>query len=493
MVLDGIRDQFAGHFISGLQAMLPNDPHATTISNRQQLRDNIDRIWANIPTEQRRPIALCIWSKHLLPHVNSEWHIEPGSAENNLNIKELMLRRKAPNNDAFRYSWLQNQQGSILAALKGGLFKLRIEFGIEGRLNNPERISRGDLLSLGYHATNPLAFELSVWLGSSLERNGQYFYHTDEDAQVSLQPGQHTYKRFLTISQDWPAANYNLEGQIWYGFRSDPSRSIALVQSWEQHLQIIDAPVAHISLPAILQSQQIHSKGDMPKNTDESMVPSGSNYARGTLSKADVPEVPDHFDEGIIREHLARIADSALLDQYVQRLRNRFTTSNQRAIIDHYISLYKKGSELVQARVKLQSTAHEGVIKQKELEVKLAELEANQEEHLYRKDKAVYKRQNVNREFEQPESSPGQNEEAKMEAARQRYKRDIRFKVDLKAGKRPYTVAALQQWRKEELVTIHHDATLSPSERIERCDAVEDAYQQEMKRLDRDINIFEDE
>lgn len=83
-------------------------------------------------------------------------------------------------------------------------------------------------------------------------------------------------------------------------------------------------------------------------------------------------------------------------------------------------------------------------------------------------------------------------DEIKMVAARERFKQDIRFQVDLSAGKKLYAHEALQQWKKDERNRILYDQSLTPHEREKLFDALEEAYVEEENRIRTDMAVYEE-
>jgi hypothetical protein len=484
LVLDGLRDNFSKHFINGLRAMLPDDHRTQSISDRNLLRNNFNHIWEETPVLSRRPLALCIWWKYLLPNVNTKWNVKPGNAETFLDRIEFIMRRETAKQDSVRYHWLEDIEGPILGSVKRGLFRLRLEYGIEGKVNNPQRLERGQRLTVRYHITSPLAFDLPVWLGANLEQDGQYFYHTNEDAETTLRPGEHSYDRFLTISRDWQCGNYKLQAEVWYGFCSAPSRSIALSTMTEHHVQVIE----ELATPISTAIKSVFRRTTSTSSREERMPQKGQGdeslafYKGGTMSGIEMPEVPDRFEESLIRDHLARIANTPVFGQYIAKLRSRFTSRNQSAIIDHYIELYRKGTELVHAKNRLQQAVDEGVIKGKQTEVELEKLDADKEEHITRKEETFYKRQNIGREPQQdlPQKSA---DEMKREQAEERNRQSIRYHIETRVGKNFNTLAELQRWRKDKRRAILDDESLTRDEREELLDQMDSDYETVKEQL----------
>jgi len=228
----------------------------------------------------------------------------------------------------------------------------------------------------------------------------------------------------------------------------------------------------------------------------EAIAPHRSTHTEAMMHKI---EVPDYFDEQRISQDLAKLADTpGVFAKYIERARSRFTKASQKAILEHYIGLYQTGKRVVEARVEFERAKstykqleYEDEIKRTEKEARLAELDADKEEHLLRKDKAVHQRKNLGNE--QSETPQTNEAEQKMEAAQRRARLDIRHKVALKAGERFYTLAEWQRWRKEKRREVRNDKELSEDEQDELLDQIEDIYHEQVKSLKADVGIYEEQ
>jgi hypothetical protein len=209
-------------------------------------------------------------------------------------------------------------------------------------------------------------------------------------------------------------------------------------------------------------------------------------------------EVPDYFDEQRISQDLARLADTpGIFAKYVERARSRFTKASQQAILEHYIGLYRTGKQAVEARVEFERAKstykqleYEDEIKRTEKEARLAELDADKEEHLLRKERAVHQRKSIGND--QSAASQKSEDEQKMEAAQRRARLDIRHKVELKAGEKFYTLAEWQRWRKDKRREVRNDSTLTEDEQDALLDQIEDIYQNQIRSLKADMSLYEE-
>src|ERR1051325_5645388 len=100
---------------------------------------------------------------------------------------------------------------------------------------------------------------------------------------------------------------------------------------------------------SISQEQMQNQRHESAQQTSrEARLPSRSAYPEAIMHKI---EVPDYFDEHRINQDLARLANTpGMLAKYIERARSRFTKKSQRAILEHYITLYKTGKQVVDAR-----------------------------------------------------------------------------------------------------------------------------------------------
>lgn len=232
-----------------------------------------------------------------------------------------------------------------------------------------------------------------------------------------------------------------------------------------------------------------------PAKAQEALIPSRLMNSERRMQKI---EVPDYFDEQRISQDLAKLADSpGVFAKYIERARSRFTKSSQKAILEHYITLYQTGKRVVDARTDLERSKstykqleYEDEIKRTEKEARLAALDAEKEEHLLRKERAAHERKNIGADLT---GTPQKNEdEEKMEAAQRRARLDIRHTVELKAGEKFYTLAEWQRWRKEKRREVRNNAELSEDEKDELLDQIEDIYHDQMKNLKAGVDIYEE-
>ena len=205
-------------------------------------------------------------------------------------------------------------------------------------------------------------------------------------------------------------------------------------------------------------------------------------------------QVPDYFDEQRISQDLARLADTpGVLAKYVERARSRFTKASQRAILEHYISLYETGKRTIDSRTALERSKntykqleYEHEIKRTEKEVRLEELEADREEHRTRKAKAIHERTQLDRE----EQSPKQTEDEKQ-FHRYRSKRlvDVQEKLFEQIERAAYERIKSTKLHKQLTLQIDRDTELTADDKYELRRWLDRIFEERKK----DAGIFVEE
>lgn len=95
----------------------------------------------------------------------------------------------------------------------------------------PEQPIRGSRIVLEYLLESKIE-ALRVWFGANLYRDDKYYYNVDEDSEQILVRGRQVHQRYLSIPPDIEPGTYTLQAEVWFGERSNPQRSIALVTRW---------------------------------------------------------------------------------------------------------------------------------------------------------------------------------------------------------------------------------------------------------------------
>lgn len=92
-----------------------------------------------------------------------------------------------------------------------------------------QTVKRGTQITLEYVIESKLEAPLEVWLGANLNRNGgQSLYDTSQDKNITLEPGQCSYTRSLTVVPNASPGKYNLSVEVWLGTRADAKNSVVL-------------------------------------------------------------------------------------------------------------------------------------------------------------------------------------------------------------------------------------------------------------------------
>lgn len=114
---------------------------------------------------------------------------------------------------------------------------------------------------------------------------------------------------------------------------------------------------------------------------------------------------PDAFREDRVLYDLARLSQTpGLFQKYIECARIRFTKAAERTVLEHWISFYQRGGQLIEARLQMErkkteylQLAHEQQVKAKEKEASIAKYEADIAEHNLRRDISEYKRRDLDR------------------------------------------------------------------------------------------------
>jgi TIR domain len=104
--------------------------------------------------------------------------------------------------------------------------------------DHPGIVPVGSRLRLEYRVRSSLDLPVQVWLGVNLGGGGPPLFTPEEDIQEQMEPGERVLSRDLTIQSDWPAGEYEVHAEIWYGRRSNINRSIVLAELWRRPLRV---------------------------------------------------------------------------------------------------------------------------------------------------------------------------------------------------------------------------------------------------------------
>ena len=145
---------------------------------------------------------------------------------------------------------------------------------------------------------------------------------------------------------------------------------------------------------------------------------------------------------------------------------------------------------LVEANTKLKQAQKSNQRVDLEDEVERAKLDADKEEHLTRAVKARYGREQIGKKANVPEKS---EEDLKTQVARDRDKRDIRFKVEKAILKNVTTLAEIQRIEDECTDAIINHPDLSAEQKREQLKQLRRDCEEAKKNINTDINPYEDD
>ena len=150
------------------------------------------------------------------------------------------------------------------------------------------------------------------------------------------------------------------------------------------------------------------------------------------------PSALDHFHEDRVRRDLARFAEAPnLFAQYVERARVRFQKAGERAILERWIEFYQTGERLITAKAAMERSKSEYLqlgreheVKETEKDASLAKLQADIEESKFRRDKAAYQREHLERFVEGGTQAGRTENEQKLNEADERRQLDARWELN---------------------------------------------------------------
>jgi hypothetical protein len=200
-----------------------------------------------------------------------------------------------------------------------------------------------------------------------------------------------------------------------------------------------------------------------------------------------------------VRQDLARFAQApGLFGQYVERARVSFQKAGERAILERWIEFYQTGERLVAAKAAMERSkseyfqlAREHEVKETEKSANLAKLQADVEENNFRRDKAAYQREHLERFVEGGASLNASENERHHNEAHERRELDNRWEVH-ESLRSLQTLIELQHWRRQQRDRILKDRSLTAEEQSEDLQFVDDLYQQKRAELRVDTRIFEE-
>jgi hypothetical protein len=109
---------------------------------------------------------------------------------------------------------------------------------LDAVLLTPAKPRLGDQVRINFQITSKLPVPVEVWLGADIPYGpDKYFYDVAQDKEVSIQPGQHIYSRYLTLAFPLTAGPWFMNAGVWVGKRSDPELSLRLM------LRVVDIAI----------------------------------------------------------------------------------------------------------------------------------------------------------------------------------------------------------------------------------------------------------
>ncbi len=209
-------------------------------------------------------------------------------------------------------------------------------------------------------------------------------------------------------------------------------------------------------------------------------------------------KLPDSFDIQTLRTDLERLADTpTLFEQYVARARRRFTKASQIKTLEQWIQFYEIGQRTLAAKTAFTRAAiddrqleAEEKISLEAKDTELARLQADKEEHITRRSKAIRQREQI--EEAALKGKEKSEDDLRMEAAQEYDRRTIVFDIRLKAGKKLTTLKELQRWWNEERKKIFNDDTLTSDEQDEQYAQLRESFNEYKRQLREDTDIYEE-
>lgn len=202
----------------------------------------------------------------------------------------------------------------------------------------------------------------------------------------------------------------------------------------------------------------------------------------GSSEASDVV-LPDIFNEQEIINQLRQLQNSpTIFDMYVQRLWHKFNSHNEKKLLLDWVSTFEVGKQVIDANIELQRANNErrrlhleDKIIRKEADVRIAQLEADEQEAKLRKDGLVQQRQHI-------KNPPAPS---KLETPQE--------PTDSVLAEQQRKLEQLQREKQAEKYKVLNDPSLSEEERKERLNYLEANYQKELVKLQIGFGGFEDD
>jgi hypothetical protein len=205
----------------------------------------------------------------------------------------------------------------------------------------------------------------------------------------------------------------------------------------------------------------------------------------------------DAFYEGRVQDDLAAFGEApGVIAKCLERTRVRFEKSGERAIVERHVEFCQTAERLLAARTALERQQSEYLNLGRDHELKETEKAANvpkhradTEEHNFRRDKAAYQREHLEKFVEGAPSTASTVDTQAMNEASERRVLDTRWELN-ESLRALHTLIELQHWRRQQRDRILLDRSLSAQEQSEDLQFVDELYEQKRSELRVDTRIF---
>ena len=92
---------------------------------------------------------------------------------------------------------------------------------------DPKKLRHGDTFEIKLKIDNKSPYECDLWVGATaIDTQGREIWNRKQDKIVTITSnGITSVKRYLTFPQDAHEGDYDIQINIWYGKKGDPSQS----------------------------------------------------------------------------------------------------------------------------------------------------------------------------------------------------------------------------------------------------------------------------
>lgn len=207
----------------------------------------------------------------------------------------------------------------------------------------------------------------------------------------------------------------------------------------------------------------------------------------------------DALNLGRVEQDLVQVSDAPdFLTQCAERLRIRLRNAAERSVLNQWTATYESADRLIAARNSMErkkseyrQLAREHEVSEAEKTASLSKVQADIEENHFRREKAAYQRQNIERFVEGGSLQHGSEHQQRFHEANERRQLDARWELN-ESLRSLNTLIELQHWRREQRNRILQDRSLSAEEQSEALQFVDDLYAAKHASLKEDTRIFEE-